>query len=74
MILCLPTEGVVLILLFRVPIVEHIRLALSSNAAAITFNVMMLVNFFSALTGCMTSASRQSFSLARDGGLLFKRR
>lgn len=57
-----------------VPIVELIRLALKSNAAAITFNVMLLVNFFAALTGCLTSASRQGYTLARDGGLFFKKR
>lgn len=58
----------------RVPIIELIRLALKSDTAAITFNVMLLVNFFAALTGCLTSASRQGYALARDGGLFFKKR
>lgn len=51
---------------------EVIRQALKSDAAAIIFNVALLVNFVGSITGAMIAASRQGYALARDGGLFFK--
>ncbi|KAM6522917.1 hypothetical protein FALCPG4_012530 [Fusarium falciforme] len=55
-----------------VPIIEVVRQGLKSDAAAIVFNVVLLINFMASTTGAMLASSRQGYALARDGGLFFK--
>ncbi|BCS21880.1 uncharacterized protein APUU_30105A [Aspergillus puulaauensis] len=55
-----------------VPVVELMRQSLSSNGAAIVFNMVLLINYVMATTAATVTSSRQGYALARDGGLFFK--
>ncbi|KAK9371393.1 choline transport protein [Lipomyces kononenkoae] len=54
-----------------VPIVELIRLATGSDAAAIVFCLILIVNNGTSALGSAVSMSRQGYAFARDGGLFW---
>lgn len=54
-----------------VPVLELIRKATGSDAAAIAFCVLLMVNNGTSALGSAVAMSRQGFAFARDGGLFF---
>lgn len=54
-----------------VPVLELIRKATSSDAAAIAFCILLMVNNGTSALGSGVAMSRQGFAFARDGGLFF---
>lgn len=54
-----------------VPILELIRLGTGSDAAAIVFCIILLVNNGASALGAAVTTSRQGYAFARDGGLFW---
>ncbi|PWY95325.1 hypothetical protein BO94DRAFT_553237 [Aspergillus sclerotioniger CBS 115572] len=54
-----------------VPILELIRRATGSNAAAIVFCLIVIINNTASALGSAVTMSRQGYAFARDGGLLW---
>ncbi|KAH6685854.1 amino acid/polyamine transporter I, partial [Plectosphaerella plurivora] len=54
-----------------VPVVELIRLATGSDAAAIIFCLILIVNNGTSALGSGVTMSRQGYAFARDGGLFW---
>lgn len=54
-----------------VPVLELIRLATGSNAAAIIFCIILIINNGTSALGSAVTMSRQGFAFARDGGLFW---
>ncbi|KAH7009659.1 amino acid/polyamine transporter I [Ilyonectria destructans] len=57
-----------------VPIVELIRLATGSDASAIVFCLILIVNNGTSALGSAITMSRQGYAFARDGGLFWNER
>lgn len=55
----------------RVPVLEIIRLAIGSRAAAIVFCCILLVNMIASSLGSAITMSRQGYAFARDNGLFW---
>lgn len=55
----------------NMPISELIHQATGSRAAAIVLTIMLAVCFINGTNGCVTSASRLIFAMARDKGMPF---
>lgn len=56
---------------YRIPILELIRIATGSNAAAILFCLLLIVNNGTSALGSGLTMSRQGYAFARDGGLFW---
>lgn len=54
-----------------IPVLELIRAATSSDAAAILFCITLLVNNSTSALGSAVTMSRQGYAFARDGGLMW---
>lgn len=54
-----------------VPVLELIRLATGSNAAAIVFCIILMINNGTSALGAAVAMSRQGYAFARDGGLFW---
>ncbi|KAK9238964.1 choline transport protein [Lipomyces kononenkoae] len=54
-----------------VPVIELIRLATGSDAAAIVFCLILIINNGTSALGSAVSMSRQGYAFARDGGLFW---
>ncbi|RAL05475.1 uncharacterized protein BO80DRAFT_398059 [Aspergillus ibericus CBS 121593] len=54
-----------------VPVLELIRRATGSNAAAIVFCLILIINNGASALGSAVTMSRQGYAFARDGGLLW---
>ncbi|KAM5349527.1 hypothetical protein ACJ41O_006032 [Fusarium nematophilum] len=57
-----------------VPVLEIIRLATGSRAAAIVFCCVLLVNMAASSLGSAVTMSRQGYAFARDSGLFWNQR
>ncbi|OKL64191.1 hypothetical protein UA08_01001 [Talaromyces atroroseus] len=57
----------------NMPISELILQATKSRAAATILSLMFAVCFINGTLGCITSASRLTYAMARDGGIIFPR-
>ncbi|KAL2838651.1 amino acid/polyamine transporter I [Aspergillus pseudoustus] len=57
-----------------IPVLELIRLATNSDAAAIGFAVVLLINNGTSALGSAVAMSRQGYAFARDGGLFWNRK
>lgn len=55
------------------PITELILQATGSRAAATILTLMLAVCFINGTNGCVTSASRLIYAMARDGGIVYPR-
>lgn len=55
----------------HMPITEMIYQATQSRAAAVVLTVLLGVCFINGTMGCITSASRLTFAMARDKGIVF---
>ncbi|PYH77017.1 hypothetical protein BO82DRAFT_406628 [Aspergillus uvarum CBS 121591] len=55
----------------RVPVLEIIRLGTGSNAAAIAFCLILIINNATSALGSAVTMSRQGYAFARDGGLFW---
>lgn len=53
---------------------ELVRLATKSTAAAIVFDLVLMVNLFASVLGVLHGGSRQGMAFARDGGMFWKDR
>ncbi|KAF4924291.1 Choline transport protein [Colletotrichum viniferum] len=54
-----------------VPILELIRLGTGSDAAAIVFCIILIINQGASALGSAVTMSRQGYAFARDGGLFW---
>ncbi|KAE8343714.1 hypothetical protein BDV24DRAFT_149334 [Aspergillus arachidicola] len=54
-----------------VPVLEIIRLGTGSNAAAIVFCLILIINNATSALGSAVTMSRQGYAFARDGGLFW---
>jgi choline transport protein len=66
---CLTDIDTVLHTSTNMPITELIHQATGSRAAAVVLTVMLAVCFVNGTNGCITSASRLLFAMARDKGM-----
>lgn len=57
----------------NMPISELMLQATGSRAAATILTLMLAVCFINGTNGCITSASRLTYAMARDGGIVFPR-
>jgi choline transport protein len=53
------------------PITEMIYQVTESRAAAVVLTVLLGVCFINGTMGCITSASRLTYAMARDKGIVF---
>jgi choline transport protein len=68
---CLGDASTVLSTNTNMPITELIHQATGSQAAAVVLTVMLAVCFINGTNGCVTSASRLLYAMARDRGTPF---
>lgn len=68
---CLVDPEVVLGTETGMPITELIYQATGSRAAAAILTLMLAICFINGTMGCITSASRLTWAMARDKGIMF---
>lgn len=71
MLFCLADPETILGTSTHMPITEMIYQASKSRAAAVVLTVMLGVCFINGTMGCITSASRLLYAMARDKGMVF---